>query len=265
MLKDITIGRYYPASSPIHRADARTKIIVSLAFAVMVFAFDHPLAMVLLGVFCAVGTVMARIPFKYALKGLKPLRWFILFTIVVNLFFTDGTAIWKWHMLRITDRGVITAVITAYKLVLFIAGTSLLTLTTPPITLTDGIARLMEPLKLLRVPTDDIAMIISVTLRFIPSFADEAETIMKAQRARGSGFSEKGLGKKIRAVIPVTVPLFASAIRRSEELALAMDSRCYGKGTRRPRNKTRFSKTDAAVFAVTGVLAIFLGIFQIIH
>lgn len=265
MLKDITIGRYYPATSPLHRADARTKIIASVAFAIMVFAFDTPMAMLLLGIFCIAGIVIARIPFGYALKGLKPLRWFILFTIVVNMFFSDGTTVWQWRLLRITDRGVITAVTTAYKLVLFIAGTSVLTLTTPPIALTDGIARLMRPLRRLGVPTDDIAMMISVTLRFIPSFADEAEKIMKAQRARGASFSKKGLLGRIRAVIPVTVPLFASAMRRSEELARAMDSRCYGKGMRRPRNKSVFSKADAAVFTATGALAIFLMIFQIIH
>ncbi|MBQ3425835.1 MAG: energy-coupling factor transporter transmembrane protein EcfT [Clostridia bacterium] len=265
MLKDINVGRYYPASSPLHRADARTKIIVSVLFAIMVFAFDTPAAMLLLGIFCIAGIAIAHIPFGYALKGLKPLRWFILFTIIVNLLFTDGATLWQWQLLRITDRGMLNAVITAYRLVLFVTGTSVLTLTTPPIALTDGIARLMRPLRRIGVPTDDIAMMISVTLRFIPDFADDAEKIMKAQRARGGSLSEKGLIGRIRAVIPVTVPLFASAIRRSGDLALAMDSRCYGKGTRRPRNKSVFSKIDATVFAVTGALAIFLLIFQIMH
>ena len=265
MLRNITIGRYYPADSPLHKADARTKIISSIAFAAMVFACDAPAALLALGAFAAAATVIGHIPIKYILNGLKPLRWFILFTMIVNLFSADGNILWQWRALHVTDMGIAAAVITAYKLVLFIAGTSLLTLTTPPIALTDGMARLMRPLKYIRIPADDIAMMISITLRFIPSFADEAEKIMKAQRARGATFGGKGISGKARAMIPITVPLFAGALRRSEELALAMDARCYGKGARRPRNKTCFGKVDAVIFAVMGITAIFLVIFQILH
>lgn len=265
MLRDITIGRYYPADSLLHKADARTKIISSAAFAAMVFAFDTPIALLTLGAAAAGAAMIGHIPIKYMLNGLKPLRWFILFTIIVNLFAADGTVLWQWHALHVTDKGIVMAVTTAYKLILLIAGTSLLTLTTPPITLTDGLARLMRPLKYIRIPADDIAMIISITLRFIPSFADEAEKIMKAQRARGAVSGGRGISGKVRTMIPMTVPLFAGALRRSEELALAMDARCYGKGTRRPRNKTQFGKTDAVIFAITSVMTFFLLIFQILH
>ncbi|MBR0366303.1 MAG: energy-coupling factor transporter transmembrane protein EcfT [Clostridia bacterium] len=265
MLRDITVGRYYPADSPLHKADARTKIISSVAFAAMVFTFDTPAAMLVLGVIATAAAVIGHIPIKYMANGLKPLKWFILFTIIINLFFTDGNILCQWHVLHVTDKGIAAAVMTAYKLILIICGTSLLTLTTPPIALTDGMARLMRPLKYIRIPADDIAMMISITLRFIPSFADEAEKISKAQRARGAAFGGKRIFGKARAVIPIVVPLFAGALRCSEELALAMDARCYGKCERRPRNKTRFGKTDAVIFAVMGTAAIFLVIFQILH
>ena len=263
MLRDITIGRYIEADSPLHRADARSKIIAAIIYSAAVFALNSPFSMIVLTVITAAAVVISRTGSLTVLKGLKPLRWFILFTVVITIFTTPGNILWQWRILHITDAGLISAARLAVKLILLVAGTSLLTLTTPPIALTDGLARLMKPLKLIKIPVDDIAMMISITLRFIPMLADEAEKIIKAQKARGASFDAKGL-KKIKAVIPLTVPLFISVLKRSEELALAMDSRCYGKGSRRPRKKTRFHKIDVLILTATPIICVFLGIFEII-
>lgn len=263
MIRDITIGRYIERSSPMHRADARTKIIAASVFAVMVFVFGSPVSVCILAALCAAATAISKIPPLYVFKGLKSLRWFILFTIAVNLFAVHGKILWQWHIIRITDEGAIAAALGASRLVLLVWGTSLLTLTTPPIALTDGIARLMKPLRYIRIPTEDIAVMISITLRFIPIFADEADKIMKAQRSRGADLGGKKL--KVRAVIPIAVPLFVSAMRRSTELALAMDTRCYGRGTRNPRKKTKMGVEDAIILTGMSFILIFLLIFKIFH
>lgn len=264
MLHDITIGRYIEADSPLHLADARSKIIAALIYSVTVFAINGPISAVLLILFTAAVIYISKIPVMTVLKGLKPLRWFILFTVIISIFTVEGSVLWQWQIFHITDNGIKTAVILSIKFLLFVSGTSILTLTTPPIALTDGLSRLMKPLKLIKVPVDDIAIMISITLRFIPMLADEAEKIMKAQRARGAGFSGKGFGR-IKAILPVTVPLFVSVLRRSEELALAMDSRCYGKGGRKPRKKMHFTRTDVLILTITPLICSILGLFEFFH
>ncbi|MGN0181840.1 MAG: energy-coupling factor transporter transmembrane component T family protein [Candidatus Ornithomonoglobus sp.] len=265
MLRDITIGRYIDTKSPLHHADARTKILAAVAYSVVVFTINSYAGMGLVFVFTAAAVLVSKIPAGYMLKGLKPLRLFMIFTFVMALFTGSGNPLWQWHIFKITASGIHNSIIVTLRFIFFVAGTSLLTLTTPPVALTDGLARLMKPLKALKVPVDDIAMIISVTLRFIPLFGDEAERIMKAQKARGADFSGGGLISKARAIIPVTIPLFISVFRHADELALAMDARCYGKGTRNPRKKTHFGKTDACIAFITIIFCIFFGIIGFLH
>lgn len=265
MLRDITIGRYINIESPLHHADARTKIIAALIYSGAIAACGSLYSIAAITLFTASAIAVSRIPFSICIKGLKPLRWFILFAAIINLFTGNGNILWQWKVLQITDTGILTAAAAALKLMLFVIGTSLLTLTTRPLALTDGLARLISPLKYLHVPTSDIAMIISITLRFIPSVADEAEKIMKAQRARGADFKSGGIASRLRAIIPVTIPLFVSVFKKSDELALAMDIRCYGKGIRRPYKQSRFSSVDCAIATIMIIFCIFLAFIEIFH
>lgn len=262
MLRDITIGRYVSGNSALHRLDPRTKIIISIIYSIFALYCDSFLSMAVICVFTAAAAWMSKISFKYLVKGLKPMRWFLLFTVIVDIISVRGNVIIQFGPLNITYEGIRTAVIVALRFIFFVTGTSLLTLTTPPIALTDGFARLISPLKRIGVPSNDIAMIISITLKFIPNLADEAERIMKAQRARGADLSRGGLISRAKAMIPVTVPLFVSVLRRAEELSLAMESRCYGKGTRTPRKKTHFAKIDLYTLII---MIFFCGILAIIE
>lgn len=265
MLKDITIGRYIETDSFLHRLDARSKILGTVLFSVTALSCSDAAGFALLSAVIVFAAAISHLPVKYILKGIKPLRWLILFTIILNIFTAEGNIIWQWKALHITYEGIIFAAVTALRLILFVTGTSLLTLTTSPVSLTDGLARLMKPLKKIRVPVDDIAMIISITLRFIPIFADETEHIMKAQRSRGADFGSGGLMSKIRSIIPVIVPLFLSVFRKAEELSLAMDSRCYGKGTRNMRKKTHMGENDLIFGVFLVIICGFLIIFEFYH
>ncbi len=262
MLRDITIGRYVERSSVLHSLDARSKIIGALLCSVLTLSCGSLLSMAAIAALTAAAAIVSRIPFNYILKGIKPIRWFVLFTAAVSIISADGEPIWQYGALRISAEGISAAALTSARLLLFVTSASLLTLTTPPVVLTDGFARLMRPLRRLRVPTDDIAMIISITLRSIPAFADEAERIMKAQRARGADLSRGGLITRARAVIPVAIPLFISVFRRADELSLAMDSRCYGKGTRTPRKKTHFGRNDLYCLIIMILFCGFLAIIE---
>lgn len=262
MLRDITIGRYVERSSALHRLDARSKIIGALICSILTLACSSFFSMAAIAALTAAAALISHIPFNYILKGLKPIRWFILFTVIVNLISVGGTAVWQWSVFCITAEGINAAALIAARLILFFSSTSLLTLTTPPISLTDGFARLMRPLRHLRIPVDDIAMMISITLRSIPAFADEADRIMKAQRARGADFSHGGLIARAKAIMPVTIPLFISVFRRADELSLAMDARCYGKGTRTPRKKARFGRNDLYAFIIMILFCGFLAIIE---
>ena len=265
MLRDITIGRYVNGTSPMHRADPRTKLICLAVYSAAALTCDSFMQFAALAVFTVIVIFVSQLPLSYCLKGLKPFRWIILAMTILNLFLSDGNIILQWSVFHITDTGIITAVQTASKFILFALGTSLMTLTTSPILLTDGIARLLKPLKIIRVPTADIAMIISITLRFIPTLADDAERIMKAQRARGAVSKEKGFFGTVRGMIPVIIPLFITAFRHSEELAVAMEARCYGKGTRKPRKRSVFSGIDAVIFGVMRLFCIFFAFLKFYH
>ena len=237
MLKDITIGQYYPSNSSIHKLDSRMKLIATFIFMISLFVINKfwPYIIVLASI--AVIIKISNIPMKYILKGIKPLRWIILFTFVINIFFLPGDVIWSFGFMNITIQGIQQAIFMAIRLVLLVVGTSLLTLTTSPIELTDGIERLLNPLKKIGLPVHELAMMMTIALRFIPTLLDETDKIMKAQMSRGADFESKNLINRAKNLVPLLVPLFVSAFRRADELAMAMEARCYRGGYNRTKMK----------------------------
>ncbi|SFI35385.1 energy-coupling factor transport system permease protein [Tindallia magadiensis] len=253
MLKDITIGQHYPTGSVIHQLDPRTKIIGTFAFMAGLFliqSFSAYIAVILL-----LGTVIltSQIPFKYVLKGLKPLMVLIFVTFFINLFMTRGESILGIGPLTITREGLNQGVFMAMRLIFLIVGTSLLTLTTSPITLTDGIEHLLNPLRRIGVPAHELAMMMTIALRFIPTLLEETDKIMKAQIARGADFESGNLMNRAKSLVPLLVPLFISSFRRADDLAMAMEARCYRGGENRTRLKAlSWKKRDALALMVIG-------------
>lgn len=258
MLKDITLGQYFPGNSVLHRADPRTKILLVFAIIVAIFVCDRPLPFVLLAVFIVGLVYIARLKLRMVLRGLKPLLFIIVFTAVLNLFMTaGGRVLWQFGAVSITSAGISRAALIVVRMLLLIAGASLLTYTTSPIQLTDGLERLLSPLKKLRVPVHELAMIMSLALRFIPTLVEETDKIMSAQKARGADFESGNLLHRAKALIPILVPLFVSSFRRADELATAMECRLYrGDIGRTHLRQLKFGRADA-VCAVAAVL--FLG------
>ncbi|MBC8547068.1 energy-coupling factor transporter transmembrane protein EcfT [Clostridiaceae bacterium NSJ-31] len=262
MLKDITIGQYFPGDSCVHRLDPRMKIVLTLAYVVMLFLAQDMWGLLVGVAFLIIAYGVSRIPAKMILKSLKPVVPIILFTALLNMFFIEGDTLWSWWIFKISREGVQTAVLMAVRIICLIAGTSLLTYTTSPIALTDGIERLMNPLKKLRFPVHELAMMMTIALRFIPTLIEETDKIMSAQKARGADLDNGGLMQRAKALIPILIPLFVSAFRRADELALAMECRCYRGGDGRTRLKQlRMHMVDfwgAAFVAlcVAGVVAI---------
>ena len=256
MLKDITIGQFYPAESLLHRMDPRTKLALTLLLIVVVFFAQSAIAYILLYVFLFLLIALAHIPFKFMLRALKPLLFIVIFTFLLNLLLTAGeTLLREWWILRITQEGLTQAVYLALRLVFLVMISSLLTLTTSPILLTDGIESLLKPLKVIRFPAHELAMMMTIALRFIPTLLEETDKIMKAQMARGADFESGNLLRRAKAMVPLLVPLFISAFRRADELATAMEARCYRGGEGRTRLRVlRLALRDAAAFAVTALL-----------
>ncbi|NLD52057.1 MAG: energy-coupling factor transporter transmembrane protein EcfT [Clostridiales bacterium] len=246
MLRDITLGQYYPVDSPVHRLDPRVKILLTMAFIVCVFLVGSPLGYVPIVAYLALASHLARLPYKMMLKALRPLRILLVFTFVLNLFFGTGqTELIRVGFIRITQEGLLNAVHFSLRLIFLVTGSSILTLTTAPVTLTDGLERLASPLKIIRFPAHEMAMMMTIALRFIPTLAEEADKIMKAQSARGADFTTGSLRQRARALIPLLVPLFVSAFRRAGDLAMAMESRCYRGGEGRTRlNVLRIRRGD---------------------
>lgn len=245
MLKDITLGQYFPGKSFIHKLDPRTKILIMLVYIVLVFLVQNFFGYILLAAFLATCIIVSRISPKYVIKGIKPIIAFILFTGIFNLFLTQGTPIWQWWIFTITIEGVRTAGFMVLRLIFLIIGTSLLTLTTSPIALTDGLEHLLSPFKKIGVPAHEISMMMTIALRFIPLLLDETDKIMKAQSARGASIDSGNLIARAKAMVPILIPLFISAFRRADELATAMECRCYRGGQGRTRlNELKFSSTD---------------------
>ena len=235
MLKDITIGQYVKGDSILHRLDPRTKIFGMLAIMVALFFVNNWIGLVYAAVVVFAVLFASQVPLKFYIRGVKPLRWILLYTAAIQIFLTPGEIIWQWGILHITAEGVRLAIFMCVRLVLLVMTTSVLTLTTTPIVLTDAVENLLSPFKRIGVPAHELAMMMTIALRFIPLLADETEKIMAAQKARGAAFDEGGLMDRARALLPILVPLFLSAINRASELAMAMEARCYHGGEGRTR------------------------------
>lgn len=235
MLKDITIGQYVKGDSILHRLDPRTKIFGMLAIMVALFFVNNWIGLVYAAIVVFAVLFASQVPLKFYIRGVKPLRWILLFTAAIQIFLTPGEIIWQWGILHITAEGVRLAIFMCVRLVLLVMTTSVLTLTTTPIVLTDAVENLLSPFKRIGVPAHELAMMMTIALRFIPLLADETEKIMAAQKARGAAFDEGGLMDRARALLPILVPLFLSAINRASELAMAMEARCYHGGEGRTR------------------------------
>lgn len=235
MLNDITIGQYVKGDSILHRLDPRTKIFGMLAIMVALFFVNNWIGLVYAAIVVFAVLFASQVPLKFYIRGVKPLRWILLFTAAIQIFLTPGEIIWQWGILHITAEGVRLAIFMCVRLVLLVMTTSVLTLTTTPIVLTDAVENLLSPFKRIGVPAHELAMMMTIALRFIPLLADETEKIMAAQKARGAAFDEGGLMDRARALLPILVPLFLSAINRASELAMAMEARCYHGGEGRTR------------------------------
>lgn len=246
MLKDITLGKYFPGNSLIHKLDPRTKILLTIVFMVAVFMIDSIWMFIPLAVFMYIVIKLTQIPAKSVLSTLKPLRVIIIIMFVLNVLMGgDGKVLLSFWIIRITDAALLRSAFVIIRIVLLVLGTSLMTLTTTPIMLTDGLESVLSPLKAVKFPAHELAMMMTIALRFIPTLLDETDRIMKAQMARGADFETGGLIKRAKAMIPILIPLFVSAFKRADELALAMDSRCYHGGDGRTRMKVmHFEKRD---------------------
>ena len=255
MLKDITLGQFFPGDTIAHRLDPRTKILLVILYIVALFCADSLLAYGLLALVLAACVRVSRVGLKSLVRGLKPVVFIIVFTGILNLFFTPGDqALVEWGFLRITTVGARNALFMVLRIMLLIMGTFLMTYTTSPISLTDGLERLLNWMKKLHVPVHELAMIMSIALRFIPTLIEETDKIMSAQKARGADFESGSIVQKAKALIPVLVPLFVSAIRRAAELATAMECRCYHGGEGRTKlHVLRYEARDYIALAL-GVL-----------
>ena len=249
MLRDITIGQYFPGNSVVHRMDPRFKIVMTLLFIVMLFLGEHLYSLGYGLVYCLIALLLSRIPVKMIWKSVRPLLPILLITAALDMFFLDdGTVYFHWHFLKITSDGVNTAVLMVVRIIVLLVGSSLLTYTTSPIALTDAIERLLAPLKRLHVPVHAFA----IALRFIPTLLEETDRIMTAQKARGASFSEGSMLQRAKALVPIFVPLFVSSFRRAEELATAMECRCYrGDEGRTKMRQLHAAGRDYAAMTVT--------------
>lgn len=261
MLKNVTLGQFFPGNSFLHRMDPRMKLILTFALIVIVFVSQGFIGFGLILLFILMVALSSGIALKYILRGLKPILFIVLFTFVLNVFFqTGGEVIFRLGFVKITDDGLRLAFFLAARLILLVICSQLLTLTTSPIALTDGLESLMRPLKKIHFPAHEIAMMMSIALRFIPTLMDEANKIMKAQMARGADFESGNLVQRAKAMVPLLVPLFVGAFRRAEELALAMEARCYhgGEGRTRMRQLKYGSRDAIAAGIMIALLAVIL-------
>ena len=258
MLKDITLGQYFPGQSVIHRLDPRTKLTMLVVYIVALFLAEGWVSYGLVFVFLAVVIRLSTIPLKSILRGMKPLVMILIFTGVLNLFFTqDGEVLVKFWVLTVTSGGLSRALMMMARILMLISGTFLLTYTTSPIALTDGLEELMNPLKKVGVPVHELSMMMCIALRFIPTLIEETDKIMSAQKARGADFESGSLTDRAKALIPILVPLFISAFRRADELATAMECRCYQGGEGRTKMKQlHYHREDFLSYCAGAVLLV---------
>ncbi len=266
MLKDITLGQFFPGKSVIHRLDPRTKILFLIVYIVALFVASNWISYGIMLAFLVFAIAISTIPVKSITKGMKPLIFILIFTGILNMFFTAGeTVLVSFWVITITLEGVVRAVFMTLRILMLVTGTFLLTYTTSPVALTDGIESLLSPLKKLRVPVHELAMMMCIALRFIPTLIEETDKIMSAQKARGADFESGSLMSRVKALVPILVPLFISAFRRAEELATAMECRCYQGGDGRTKMKLlRYHRGDLIAFFTAAVLLggmITLGVF----
>lgn len=258
MIRDITIGQYYPAKSVLHRLDPRVKLASTLLYLVSLFLFKSISGYLIATLFLFAVIRMSKVPFKHIVRGLKPIVMLLMITVIFNLFLTrNGDVLFHAGILTVTEGGLVTAVYMAVRLVYLIIGSSLMTFTTTPNELTDGIEALLHPLNKVHVPVHEVAMMMSIALRFIPILLEETDKIMKAQQARGADFESGNIIQRAKAMIPILVPLFVSAFRRANDLAMAMEARCYRGGEGRTKMKPlRYKSRDRIAYIVVIVYVI---------
>lgn len=257
MLKDITLGQYFPGKSPIHLLDPRTKLIMLVVYIAGLFLAESWVSYGVMLVFLGVTIGISTIPLKSIVRGLKPLLMILVFTGVLNVFFTpgEGEPLLDWGIIAVYEEGLIRALFMVVRIMMLVAGTFLLTYTTSPISLTDGLESLLSPLKKIKVPVHELSMMMCIALRFIPTLIEETDKIMSAQKARGADFESGSLIDRAKALIPILVPLFISSFRRADELATAMECRCYQGGEGRTKMKLlRYHRNDLLAFGIGAVL-----------
>lgn len=259
-MRDISFGQYYPTNSPIHRLDPRAKMIFTMLFLVFIFFVQSYLVYLAIFVFLMATTMIAKIPVGSVFKSIKAVLFLIVFTAILNLFlYSDGEPLVQWWIFKITAKGIDFTIKMALRLMFLVMGTAILTLTTTPMELTDGIESLLKPLKYIKVPVHDIAIIMSIALRFIPGLLEETDKIVMAQKARGGSFDTGKLHERAKAVLPILIPLFVSAFRRADELADALDARCYNASPKRTKMKVlHFSYRDIIALFVIAILITFI-------
>jgi energy-coupling factor transport system permease protein len=262
---DISLGQYYEGASPIHKMDPRAKLIAAILYIVAIFLAKNIFSFVLLVVFTAIATVISGVPARTILRGLKPIIIIMIFTAVLNLFWTSGeTPLVDWKFIKIYEEGLWTAVFMVIRIVVLLAGTSvILTYTTTPIALTDGLERLLDPLKKIKLPVHEFSLMMTIALRFIPTLTEETQKIMNAQKARGADFTQGKLTERAKALIPVLVPLFVSAFRRADELATAMECRCYRGGEGRTR--MNIMRLHASDYFATSLFAVLIAVIILLN
>ena len=258
MIRDITLGQYYPGRSVIHRLDARTKIIATFLYIIELFLVNNFWGFLIAAAALFAVIACSRVPLKFIFRGLSAVFLIIAFTFVINLFMVDGRVLWHWKFLTITYEGLSRAFFMAVRLVLLIIGSSIMTLTTKPVELTDGMEKLLKPLSKIGVPSHEIALMMTIALRFIPTLMEETDKIIKAQQARGADFESGNIVQRAKSLIPILIPLFVSSFRIAQDLAMAMEARCYHGGDGRTRmNEIKFHRGDAVAALL---LIAFLGV-----
>jgi energy-coupling factor transport system permease protein len=265
MLKDITLGQYFPGNSVVHKMDPRTKLMMLVLYIVALFVAVSWISYGVMLVFLVICIAISQIPVKSIFRGMKPLMMILVFTAVLNIFFTEGeTVLVEFWTLKITLEGLVRAFFMMIRILMLITGTFLLTYTTSPIALTDGLESLLGPLKVIKVPVHELSMMMCIALRFIPTLIEETDKIMSAQKARGADFETGSLMQRVKALVPILVPLFISAFRRADELATAMECRCYHGGEGRTKMKLlRYMRRDYCAYGV-GILLV-AGIITLAH
>jgi len=259
MIRDITIGQYYPSNSILHKLDPRVKLAGTLLYIIWLFFIDNYFGYMLAALFLITIVTLSKVPLKYIFRGLKAVIFLLLFMVAFNLFFTQGTTAFRLGFIKVTWEGIESAILMGLRLIFLLLGSSIMTFTTTPNQLTDGLEKLMGPLKKIKVPVHEISMMMSIALRFIPILMEETDKIMKAQMARGADFESGGLIKRAKSLIPLLVPLFVSAFRRANDLAMAMEARCYRGGEGRTKMKPlKYAGKD--LFAYLVILLYLAGI-----